>query len=81
MIRRKFSVEGISPYMLAIASILFSNYYARFCNVYYLQCLFLENNIITDDAQRKSTVYTFQLKSFEHSNLILFQVFLKKSEN
>ena len=51
-----------------------------FYNVCYLQCLFLiENNIITDDAQRTNTVYTYQLKSFEHKNVMLYQVFLRKS--
>ena len=75
MIRRNFTVEGISPCVFATASILFSNYYALLYNVYYLQYLFLEN--ITDDAHRKSTIYTFQLKSPEHDNVILFQVFLR----
>ena len=50
-----------------------------FCNVYYFQ----ENNIQTitviGDVQRY-TVYTFQLKSFKPNNVILFQVFLRKSE-
>ena len=77
---RNATVEGISPYVLATASIQFSNYHALFYNVYYLQCLFLENNIITDDAQRKITAYAFQLKSFEHNNVILFQAFPNKSE-
>ena len=80
MIRRNVTVEGISTYALVITSILFSNYYALFYNVYYLQCLFLENNITTDDAQRKKTVYTFQLKSLRHNNVILFQNFLRKRE-
>ena len=67
--------------MLAIASVLFSNCYAFFSNVYYLQCLFLENNIqtfaIIDSVQRQNTVYTFQLKSFKH-NMIPLQVFPRK---
>ena len=37
----------LSICVLAIASILFSNYYEFFNNVYYYQCLFLENNIQT----------------------------------
>ena len=55
-----------------------SNYYAPFDNAYHLQCLFLEKNIITDDARRKITVSTLQLKSFKH-NMLLFQVFHKKA--
>ena len=73
------TVEGILPCVLVIASILFWNYYALFHNLYYLQRLFLENNIITNDAQRKNTVYKFQLKSFEHNKGVLFwSLFQKK---
>ena len=64
--------------MFVIASTAFPNYYALFCNVCYLEYLFLDN-IITKDAQRKIIVYTFQLKSFEHNNLTFFQVFHRKS--
>ena len=63
--------------MLVIASTAFPNYYALFCNVCYLEYLFLDN-IITKDAQRKIIVYTFQLKSFEHNNLTFSQVFRRK---
>ena len=35
---------------------------------------------VIDNVQRKNTVYTFQFKSFERNNVILFQVFLRKSE-
>ena len=48
--------------VLAIALILFSNYYALFCNVYYVRSLFLENNILTEDSQRENSVCTFHLK-------------------
>ena len=47
--------------------------------VYYLQYLLLENNI-TDYAQERKIVYIFQLKSFEHNNVIFFHVFLRKCE-
>ena len=53
-------------------------YSALFYNVYYLQCLFLENDIITDAVERKNIFYSFQLKSFEHNNVLLFQ---KKQKN
>ena len=56
IIRRDVTVEGISPYVLPIGSILFSDCYALFYNFHYLQSLLSENNIITDDAQRKNTV-------------------------
>ena len=45
-----------------------------------MQCLILENKIITNDDQRKIIGYIFRLKSFEHNDVILFQVFLEKSE-
>ena len=66
----------LSTCVLAIASILFSNY------VYFSKInAFLENNIQTfpviDNVQRENAVYTFQIKSFKH-NVILWQVFLKK---
>ena len=64
-IESNVTVEGTLPCVLVIASILFWNYYALFR-------LFLENNIITNDAQRKNTVYKFQLKSFEHNKGVLF---------
>ena len=71
-IESNVTVEGILPCVLVIASILFWNYYALFR-------LFLENNIITNDAQRKNTVYKFQLKSFEHNKGVLFwSLFQKK---
>ena len=70
--------KRISSRVLAIVSILFSNYYAPFDNAYHLQCLFLEKNIIIDDARRKITVSTLQLKSFKH-NMLLFQAFHKKA--
>ena len=79
-IQRNVTMEGFSKCVLVIASILFSSYYVLFCNFYDLQCLLLENNIITDDTQRKNTVYAFQLKSFGHNNVILFQVFLITSK-
>ena len=47
-----------------------------------LQFLFLKDNIRTftvmDGVQRSNTVCTFQLKSFDHNNVILSQVFLRK---
>ena len=72
------TVEGILPCVLVIASILFWNYYALFHNFYYLQRLFLENNIIINVAQRKNTVYKFQLKSFEHNKGVLFRSLFQK---
>ena len=57
--------------MTAIVSILFSNYYALFYNIYYLQYLFLENSI-NDHTQIKNNVYTFQLKSFERDTFSIF---------
>ena len=79
-IQRNVTMEGFSKCVLVIASILFSSYYVLFGNFYDLRCLLLENNIITDDTQRKNTVYTFQLKSFGHNNVILFQVLLITSK-
>ena len=70
-IESNVTVEGILPCVLVIASILFWNYYALFR-------LFLENNIITNDAQRKNTVYKFQLKSFEHNKGVLFRSLFQK---
>ena len=64
--------KELHPVCLPIAPFLFSNYNKLFYNVYYLQYLLLENNITTDDAQKKITVYTFQLNSFEHKNVTLF---------
>ena len=55
-------------------------------SVFKLLCTFFKMFIIcktftvTDDVQRKNNVYPFQLKSFEHNNMILFQVFLKRSK-
>ena len=72
--------RGTSTYALSIASILFSNCYAPFYNVYYLQCLFLENNIITDNIQKKNTAYAFPLRYFEQNNVILFLFFLRNSK-
>ena len=73
----------VSTCVPTIASVLFSNYYALFYNAYYSQCWFLENDIWTftviDGVQRQSTVYIFQLKSFECNNVIILQVFSKKS--
>ena len=55
-----------------------------FNNLYCMQFLFLKNNIrmiaVIDDVQRLNTVQTFQLKSCERNNLILFQVFRRKTE-
>ena len=70
----------MSPFVLATASVLFTNYYVLFSYIYYLQFVFLENNVFIDGAQRKNTVYKFQLKSFENNRMTLFQVFLRKSE-
>ena len=70
-----------SHLVLAISSILFSNYYALFANVYYLQYLFSENNIITDDAQRRNTFYTFQTKSLHITARYFFKFFLEKIKN
>ena len=78
-IRRNITLEGISSCFIAIASTLFSNYYTRFY-VYYLQQLFLENNNITYNTQRKNNFYTFHLKSFEHNNVMLFQKINKRGE-
>ena len=44
-------------------SFIFKLLCAFLYNAYYLQYLFLENNI-ADNAQRKITVYTFQLNAF-----------------
>ena len=77
-IESNVTVEGILPCVLVIASILFWNYYVLFHNFYYLQRLFLENNIIINVAQRKNTVYKFQLKSFEHNKGVLFRSLFQK---
>ena len=79
-VQKNVTIKGFSSCVLAIASILFSNYLVLFYNVHNWLCLFLESNIITNDAQKEITVYIFQLTSFEHNNLILFQFFLKKSD-
>ena len=71
-------MKGISLCVLAIESILFSNCYVGFYSAYCLQRSLLENNIITDDAQRKITVEIFQLKPSKHVNIIRFQVFIRK---
>ena len=71
-------MKGISLCVLAIASILFSNCYVGFYSAYCLQRSLLENNIITDDAQRKITVEIFQLKPSKHVNIMRFQVFIRK---
>ena len=74
-------MEGISPCVLGILhSVLFSKYSALFYNVYYLQCLLLENDVITDAVERKNIFYSFQLKSFEHNNVILFEKKQKKKK-
>ena len=71
-------MKGISLCVLAIESILFSNCYVGFYSAYCLQRSLLENNIITDDAQRKITVEIFQLKPSKHVNITRFQVFIRK---
>lgn len=71
-------MKGISLCVLAIEPILFSNCYVGFYSAHCLQRSLLENNIITDDAQRKITVEIFQLKPSKHVNIMRFQVFIRK---
>ena len=51
-------------------------------DAYNLKCLLPENNFrrftAIDGVQRKSTVFSFHLKSLERSNVILFHIFLRK---
>ena len=81
-----FRMNFLSHCVLAIASILFSNYYALLfkmfiiCNVYFQRTTFVRLQLWTM-FKDKTPVYKFQLKPFfKRNNVILSQVFLIKSE-
>ena len=81
-----FRTNFLSHCALAIASILFSNYYALLfkmfiiCNVYFQRTTFVRLQLWTM-FKDKTPVYKFQLKPFfKRNNVILSQVFLIKSE-
>ena len=68
------------PLCLPLLQFYFQIIMPFFTILYYLQWLFLENNIrkflVIDDAQRLNTVYTFQLKFW-----FIFRVFSEKVKN
>ena len=65
---------------LAIASILFSNLLFTFLQYLFIAMFILTKKTIIKEAQREITVYTLQSKTFNHSKVVLFQLFLEKSE-